>query len=147
MVSLILQSTTQTLTYIRAAKCTKAFTHRGVKVTTKHSYQIDYKYIWECVGCGAEFKRHSKSIDTEKQSCGSCRGKLTQTKPAPRKGNGDSEYRIFVKENFHRIKEDNKGESLGFVMGILGKMYRERKQAKETEIVDALADQIAAVSL
>ncbi|KAF2481498.1 SprT-like family-domain-containing protein, partial [Neohortaea acidophila] len=54
------------------AKCTRAFAERGVRVTTKHSYQIDYRYVWQCSNeeCGAEFKRHSKSIDPARQSCG-----------------------------------------------------------------------------
>ena len=74
---------------------------RKVEVTTKHSYKIDHKYLWLCVGrerskaaeflnlqedegCGAEYGRHSKSIDTEKQRCGRCKGKLVQVRPKPR---------------------------------------------------------------
>ena len=34
------------------AKVTRMFRHRGIEVTTKHSYQIDYKYVWECENCG-----------------------------------------------------------------------------------------------
>ena len=74
---------------------------RQVEVTTKHSYKIDHKYLWVCVGrerskaaeflniaedegCGAEYGRHSKSIDTDKQRCGRCKGKLAQVRPKPR---------------------------------------------------------------
>lgn len=90
----------------RAQKVTAAFSthpnplYRTVEVTTKHSYQIEYKYLWVCVGpppsnaakdflnlpsdadgCGAEYGRHSKSIDPEKQRCGKCRGGLKQLRP------------------------------------------------------------------
>lgn len=71
------------------------------KVTTKHSYEIEWKYLWCCVGreqsdamkflnveggkgCGAEYGRHSKSIDTERMRCGRCKGKLVQVRPTPR---------------------------------------------------------------
>jgi predicted SprT family Zn-dependent metalloprotease/flagellar biosynthesis chaperone FliJ len=65
---------------------TSAFAHRGVLVTTKHSWDIEYKYIWECVDCFLQFKRHSKSIDPAKQRCGRCKGRLNQIKPKPRGG-------------------------------------------------------------
>ncbi|KAJ5679701.1 hypothetical protein N7462_007945 [Penicillium macrosclerotiorum] len=54
-------------------------------VTTKHTYKIDYKYVWSCNGCGLEYGRHSKSI-TSNHRCGNstCRGTLEQIKPKPR---------------------------------------------------------------
>lgn len=82
---------------------------RQVQVTTKHSYAIDHKYLWICSGrdktqameilniadgdddnqgCGAEYGRHSKSIDTAKQRCGRCRGVLLQVRPKPRAAAG-----------------------------------------------------------
>lgn len=74
---------------------------RACKVTTKHSYEIEWKYLWTCAGreqsaamtflnvqaaegCGAEYGRHSKSIDTERMRCGRCKGKLVQVRPVPR---------------------------------------------------------------
>jgi predicted SprT family Zn-dependent metalloprotease len=75
--------------------------YRGVEVTTKHSYTIDHKYLWVCAGrealnllknvpeaedgCGAEYGRHSKSIDPEKHRCGRCKGMLLQVRPKPRR--------------------------------------------------------------
>jgi predicted SprT family Zn-dependent metalloprotease len=56
-----------------------------IEVTTKHSYQIDFKYIWKCVGCGHEYGRFSKSIKPDVVRCGPCKGMLEQIKPAPRK--------------------------------------------------------------
>ena len=87
-------------------KCTQAFKDRGVEVTTKHSYEIEYRYIWQCSNeeCAAEFKRHSKSIDPKRHTCGSCRGKLIQTKPAPRKEAGEKGYAAYVKQHFAEVK-------------------------------------------
>ncbi|OAP58933.1 hypothetical protein AYL99_06230 [Fonsecaea erecta] len=76
---------------------------RNVQVTTKHNYAINHKYLWVCVGpkektaatdslnweeqeegCGAEYGRHSKSVDVDKHRCGKCRGRLVQVRPKPR---------------------------------------------------------------
>lgn len=62
-------------------------------ITTKHNYEIDWKYLWVCVGkaelstqgCGSEHGRHSKSLDPEIMRCGKCRGRLEQVRPKPRK--------------------------------------------------------------
>ncbi|KAI5283710.1 hypothetical protein KEM54_001912, partial [Ascosphaera aggregata] len=74
-----------------ASKCTAALRNHphyssfDVTVTTRHSYQIDYKYVWSCSGCGLEYGRHSKSIDPTKVRCGKCKtGVLVQVKPKPR---------------------------------------------------------------
>merc|ERR1712000_117810 len=81
-----------------ASKCSQAFAARGVNVTTKHSYEIDFKYVWECTACGIEVKRHSKSVDPKKHRCGSCKSTLKQTKRTPRGSGKPSEYQLFVKE-------------------------------------------------
>jgi len=116
-------------------KVTRAFAQKGVEVTTKHSYKIEYKYIWECVTCGYEFKRHSKSVDPGKHSCGRCKGLLVQTKPTPRVGKegaaGKSEYQVFIKSNFARVKTEmgGRGEDvqMGRVMEVVAREYREKK--------------------
>ena len=120
-----------------AAKCSHHFGDRGIEVTTKHSYAIDYKYVWECGGCGLEFKRHSKSIDPARQQCGSCKSRLVQTKPVPRAnaagvGGGAivSGYQLFVKENMKKVREENPGSPQKDIMGLLGKRYQEHKAAK-----------------
>lgn len=120
-----------------AKKVTRAFNHRNINVTTKHAYAIDYKYIWTCVSCGHEFKRHSKSIDPAKHRCGSCKAELMQTKPVVRQkdpNKGPSEYQVFMKENFQRIKRENDGKGHKEIMEILGKEYREHKAKKATVI-------------
>ncbi|PVH75550.1 hypothetical protein DL98DRAFT_389527, partial [Cadophora sp. DSE1049] len=55
-----------------AEKCTEAFHHRGVTVTTKHSYKIHYGYVWKCTICTVEVKRHSKSVNAERVKCRFC---------------------------------------------------------------------------
>jgi predicted SprT family Zn-dependent metalloprotease len=66
---------------------------RGVdiQVTTRHSYEIEYRYVWRCADCGTEVRRHSKSVDTVRQRCGKCKGGvLVQVKPVPRGGGATS---------------------------------------------------------
>jgi predicted SprT family Zn-dependent metalloprotease len=132
-------------------KATTAFADRGVTVTTKHSYAIEYKYVWECVECGYEFKRHSKSIDPARHSCGKCKGVLAQTKPVPRAAakaaDGSSkpknEYQVFVKDNFKRVKSllEARGEDaqMGKVMEAVAREYRAAKEEKEREKAKAKA--------
>ncbi|EME77938.1 uncharacterized protein MYCFIDRAFT_216928 [Pseudocercospora fijiensis CIRAD86] len=144
------------------AKCSRAFADRGINVTTKHSYEIEYKYIWRCEDeeCGMEFKRHSKSIDPKRHRCGQCRANLLQIKPVPRGGakagsqnsgkatpiNGMSGippkatpvtgYAAYVKEHFANLKKSMPGSSHKQVMEALGKQYRDEKAAKATGAVD-----------
>lgn len=119
------------------AKCTAAFgASRGVRVTTKHSYAIDYKYVWRCEGeaCGAEFKRHSKSIDPKRHTCGSCRGRLEQVRPVPRggvvgAGGAVGGYAGFVKKHFAEVRRGlPAGCSQKEVMEAVGRKYREEKE-------------------
>ncbi|KAI0150633.1 hypothetical protein GGR57DRAFT_472152 [Xylariaceae sp. FL1272] len=61
-----------------------------IDVTTRHSYDIEYKFIWRCADCSTEVSRHSRSVDPTKQRCGKCKsGQLVQVKPIPR-GAGSS---------------------------------------------------------
>ena len=110
----------------RARKCSEAFAHRGIEVTTKHSYIIDYKYIWECTTCAVEFKRHSKSIDPARHTCGACKSKLAQTKPVPRTA-APSDYQLYFKAHFQRTKNAHPESSHKEVMGLLAKEYKEHK--------------------
>ena len=41
-----------------------------------HTYKIRTRYVYECVGCGKQYGRHSKSVDTTSKVCGKCRGTL-----------------------------------------------------------------------
>ncbi|KAL9603656.1 MAG: hypothetical protein Q9219_000975 [cf. Caloplaca sp. 3 TL-2023] len=117
-----------------AKKCSAAFAHRGVNVTTKHTYEITYKYVWACTHCGTEYKRHSKSIDPARHSCGKCKEKLVQVKPVPRgEGKGPSEYQKYVKENYARVKKESPEMSMGEVMAMLGREFRQIKEKRQEE--------------
>ena len=121
-----------------AAKTTQAFSHRNINVTTKHTYEIVYKYIWICSSehCGSEYKRHSKSIDPEKHRCGSCKARLVQIKPVPRKGEKTdkrSEYQQFVKREYERVRSENPGKGFGDVMVVLGREFRVWKMGSDGE--------------
>jgi len=124
-----------------AAKTSNAFSGRGIHVTTKHDYDIAYKYIWQCSNeeCAAEYKRHSKSIDPKKQSCGKCKSRLLQTLPVPRAGltakseglnkEGQTEYQRFVKSQFTVVRADLPlGSPMKNVMKELGARYRARNE-------------------
>ncbi|RFU24214.1 hypothetical protein B7463_g12130, partial [Scytalidium lignicola] len=116
------------------AKCGRHFGNRGVTVTTKHSYTIEYKYIWECTSCNLEYKRHSKSIDPARHRCGVCKSQLLQTKPVPRSGDGKvGEYQKFVKDNMKKIREEFPGSPQKDIMGIIGKRYQDYKASKLRE--------------
>ncbi|KAI5204170.1 hypothetical protein E4T39_03728 [Aureobasidium subglaciale] len=136
-------------------KCSEAFGHRGVEVTTKHSYHIDYKYVWTCTNemCSHEFKRHSKSIDPARHSCGVCRGKLVQTKPVPRKQAGPTSYAAFVKANFASLKQEMAGAPHKEIMAALGQKYRDQKAKGESNVatppggVDGVAKVLEVVTL
>jgi predicted SprT family Zn-dependent metalloprotease len=127
-----------------AAKVSRRFADRGIEVTTKHSYTIDYKYVWECENCGLEFKRHSKSIDPSRHQCGQCKSKLVQTKPVPRgKGAGVSEYQAFVKANMRIVREENPGSPQKDMMRLVGKKYQEFKAGKlRGESVSVSVDEV-----
>jgi len=104
---------------IWAAKCSQAFSDRGIKVTTKHSYEIDFKYVWKCAGCGLEYKRHSKSINPERHRCGSCKSLLQQIKPAPRTRGGLSQYQLFVREQMSMMRHEHPGTTQQEMMRIV----------------------------
>ena len=130
-----------------AAAATAAFgASHGVRVTTRHDYEIEHRYAWLCVGsggggCGMEYARHSRSIDPARHTCGRCRGRLQQTRPRPRGGGaqgrprgegaaagGQSEYRSFVKRHFSCVRADLPPRSpMKDVMRELGARYRSSK--------------------
>ena len=111
----------------RARKCSKKFARYGVEVTTRHNYDVEYKYIWQCISCSMLFKRHSKSIDPKKQACGSCTSKLIQIKPSPRNGN-QTDYQLFIKSHFQNVKSENPKASHASIMQILSSRYRRERE-------------------
>ncbi|CAK7197785.1 hypothetical protein SEUCBS139899_000433 [Sporothrix eucalyptigena] len=131
-----------------AAKCSQHFGHRGIQVTTKHAYEIDFKYVWTCEACATEFKRHSKSIDPTRHRCGACKGVLKQTKPVPR-GNGankasktsagrgstatpgPSEYQKFMKEHMAIVRRENPNSPQKMIMTLVADKWSKAKEQKK----------------
>ncbi|KAL7273647.1 hypothetical protein RUND412_003489 [Rhizina undulata] len=114
------------------AKCTRAFSHLNVHVTTTHSYNIEWKYKWQCqnASCGTIYKRHSASIDPKKHKCGVCPGGvLVQTHPSAKEKRPPTEYQIFMKENYAKIKAANPGTPQKEIMKLVGTAYRNRTPA------------------
>lgn len=117
-----------------AAKVTAAFADRGIEVTTKHSYDIDFKYVWECAECLIEYKRHSKSIHPERHRCGACKGQLKQTKPVPRaKPSKESEYQRFMKEQMKVLKEENPTIPQKDIMKMVASRWAEREKVDKRD--------------
>jgi len=138
-----------------AAKCSRAFADRGIEVTTKHSYEIDFKYVWECTDCAGEFKRHSKSINPERHRCGGCRGPLRQTKPVPRAAGGASEYQKFMKEQMKLLKEENPKSPQKEIMKLVAQKWSSqeskggaaKKTAEMVHVVEEVAEGVDVLTL
>lgn len=103
-----------------------------IEVTTRHSYEIKYKYEWECSNavCGKVYRRHSKSIDPTRQVCGSCKGRLV-----PRFQTTTSPFQVYLKNNMALAKSALPGVSHGDVMRALSKRWADAVGATEEEHV------------
>ncbi|KAI5702868.1 hypothetical protein M8J75_005109 [Diaphorina citri] len=101
-----------------------------------HDYKIDFKYIYRCSQCDYEFGRHSKSLNTERKVCGYCHGKfnlITNTSKGETVAADDApkrpptQFAMFVKDNYAKVKQENAGTKHGDVMKILSKKFAETK--------------------
>ncbi|KAH8653330.1 SprT-like family-domain-containing protein [Xylariales sp. PMI_506] len=134
-------------------KCMDVFgEERGIVVTTKHNYEIDYKFIWRCVECLTEVKRHSRSVDPERQRCGRCRGVLEQVKPVPRGGGcrdgkerKKTAYQEFVSVEMRQLKSQGTDLNFGEIMAVVAKKWKEvQARANSAKAMnDALDKEVA----
>ncbi|XP_056395509.1 germ cell nuclear acidic protein-like [Hyla sarda] len=88
-------------------------------VSRCHSYEINYKFTYECSRCKNTIGRHSKSLDTEKFVCALCKGKLvlqTTQKDGSPSVNQLTPFAKFVKENYGSAKREMSGMSHAEVM-------------------------------
>lgn len=105
----------------------------SLRVETCHSYEIDYKFRWQCQTewCAHIFGRHSKSVDVDTQRCGRCNhGRLAllprlRADGTPCKARQASAFSVYVKRHFARVKKDRPDLPHGDVMRQLGTMFRE----------------------
>uniref|UniRef100_A0A8D9F3I1 Acidic repeat-containing protein n=1 Tax=Cacopsylla melanoneura TaxID=428564 RepID=A0A8D9F3I1_9HEMI len=98
-----------------------------------HDYKIDTKYVYRCSQCDYEFGRHSKSLNVERKVCGYCHGKfilITNTRQGPTEQatkRPPTQFAMFVKENYARVKQDNVGVKHGDVMKLLSQKFAQTK--------------------
>lgn len=89
-------------------------------VSRCHSYEINYKFTYECSRCKNKIGRHSKSLDTEKFVCALCKGKLILQTTTRKDGSPSvtqlTPFAKFVKEHYGSTKKELAGMSHAEVM-------------------------------
>uniref|UniRef100_A0A8C1YDU6 Acidic repeat-containing protein-like n=1 Tax=Cyprinus carpio TaxID=7962 RepID=A0A8C1YDU6_CYPCA len=83
-------------------------------VSRCHSYDINYKFQYQCNRCKNTIGRHSKSLDTTKFVCALCTGQLVLLTPS--KPRAPTPFATFVKENYRSARQDLAGQSHAEVM-------------------------------
>uniref|UniRef100_UPI0037E840DC germ cell nuclear acidic protein n=1 Tax=Semicossyphus pulcher TaxID=241346 RepID=UPI0037E840DC len=83
-------------------------------VTRCHSYDIKYKFQYQCTRCKNSIGRHSKSLDTQKFVCALCTGQLVLLTPS--KPRAPTPFANFVKENYGNVRQELVGQSHAEVM-------------------------------
>ncbi|XP_008298073.1 germ cell nuclear acidic protein [Stegastes partitus] len=83
-------------------------------VTRCHSYDIKYKFQYQCTRCQNTIGRHSKSLDTQKFACALCTGQLVLLTPS--KPRAPTPFANFVKENYGNARQELAGQSHAEVM-------------------------------
>ncbi|XP_002738048.1 uncharacterized protein LOC100370422 [Saccoglossus kowalevskii] len=89
-----------------------------------HTYEIHTKFTYQCVKCGYQIGRHSKSLKTDKFCCGICKGRfelLPQLKKdgTPAKTKTPNKFAIFVKDNYSTVKSKDKTMKHADIMKVL----------------------------
>ncbi|PHH71668.1 hypothetical protein CDD82_6383 [Ophiocordyceps australis] len=134
-----------------AAKCSRAFGEsHGIHVTTRHTYDIDFKYVWRCTTCGYEYKRHSRSIKPGRHGCGNCKGTLEQIKPVPRVAKGGAtgsatgnpnQYQTFMKKHMKIVRSENPGSPQKDLMKMVAERWALDKKKAMTESMAKTGDE------
>ncbi|XP_056898872.1 germ cell nuclear acidic protein [Takifugu flavidus] len=83
-------------------------------VTRCHSYDIKYKFQYQCTRCKNTIGRHSKSLDTQRFVCALCTGQLVLLMPS--KPRAPTPFANFVKENYRTARQELAGQSHAEVM-------------------------------
>ncbi|XP_041652980.1 acidic repeat-containing protein [Cheilinus undulatus] len=83
-------------------------------VTRCHSYEIKYKFQYQCTRCKNMIGRHSKSLDTQRFVCALCTGQLVLLTPS--KPRAPTPFANFVKENYGTARQELAGQSHAEVM-------------------------------
>ncbi|XP_059588955.1 germ cell nuclear acidic protein isoform X4 [Alligator mississippiensis] len=105
-------------------------------VTRCHSYEIKYKFTYECSVCKATIGRHSKSLDTERFVCAHCRGQLVLCQSSRKDGTPVrtqlTPFAKYVKENYGSTKKKQHALSHAEVMRKLSADF-----ASKTRLLDS----------
>ncbi|XP_077387497.1 germ cell nuclear acidic protein isoform X2 [Festucalex cinctus] len=71
-------------------------------VTRCHSYDIKFKFQYQCTKCQNTIGRHSKSLDTQRFVCAFCTGKLVLLTPSK----PPTPFAKYVKENYGSARQE-----------------------------------------
>ncbi|CAK9840273.1 protein-DNA covalent cross-linking repair protein [Schizosaccharomyces pombe] len=101
-----------------------------IEITSKHNYDIDFKYKWLCINekCNKLYGRHSKSINPQKQVCRLCKSQIKQICPKIKQPNA---FQIFLKENSKRLRKLHPHITHKELMKKLSDEYHRTKDAKQ----------------
>jgi predicted SprT family Zn-dependent metalloprotease len=114
----------------------------GVRVTTTHSYEIEYRHTWKCSNpsCSGAVQRHSRSFDPTRYRCGKCNGNFVEERGfrSSKNQSQPSAYNAFVKEHSKTVREEllqaqrssgalNPTVAQSDVMKECARLWRERK--------------------
>ncbi|XP_074057964.1 germ cell nuclear acidic protein [Macrotis lagotis] len=70
-----------------------------------HTYEIHYKFVYECTKCKARLGRHSKSVDTGRMVCSLCRGSLHLLPPNQSTSTAESTLRTTAIDQTKRPRQ------------------------------------------
>ncbi|XP_061582204.1 germ cell nuclear acidic protein [Cololabis saira] len=99
-------------------------------VTRCHSYDIKYKFQYQCTRCQNTIGRHSKSLDTQRFSCALCMGRLALLTPS--KPRAPAPFANFVKENYGSARKELAGQSHTEVMRKLSADFATKTKLSES---------------
>ncbi|KAM6923471.1 germ cell nuclear acidic protein [Xenentodon cancila] len=99
-------------------------------VTRCHSYDIKYKFQYQCTRCKNTIGRHSKSLDTQRFVCALCTGQLVLLTPS--KPRAPTPFANFVKENYGSVRQELAGQSHVEVMRKLSADFATKTKLSES---------------
>ncbi|GAA6055423.1 hypothetical protein JCM3770_006986 [Rhodotorula araucariae] len=139
-----------------------------IEVTTTHSYEIAYRFRWQCVSatCGKIFGRHSNSVNPATHGC-PCGARLVAldkhgvAKPAASAAAGSAEtprkktkWQEFMQAESPRVRRENPGVPQSEVLKLVAERWRTAKltaasssSSAGAEGVPGLEDSIATLIL
>ncbi|XP_061690685.1 germ cell nuclear acidic protein [Syngnathoides biaculeatus] len=94
-----------------------------------HSYDIKYKFQYQCNRCQNTIGRHSKSLDTQKFVCALCTGKLVLL--APSKPRPTTPFAKFVKEHYGSVRQELAKQSHAEVMRKLSRDFASKNKLSD----------------